>query len=113
MESIFSPFFNIVDVQSNAIRYWGDAPEIMEGTTYDDAAKYTAKVVLGSDAKGVLKCKSLTFRCLSNNNKISKQSSSRRPCYHPGNCPVLPGCLWCSSETGAMRISRQPLQDDA
>ncbi|KAL2782779.1 hypothetical protein BJX66DRAFT_345530 [Aspergillus keveii] len=51
MESIFSPFFNIVDVQSNAIRYWGDGNEIMEGTAHDDAAKYTAKVVLGSDAK--------------------------------------------------------------
>lgn len=58
MEPIFSPFFNIVDVQTNTFRYWGDGNEIMEGTTYDDAAKYTAKVVLDSEAKGVLKCKS-------------------------------------------------------
>ncbi|GKZ36205.1 hypothetical protein AbraIFM66950_007201 [Aspergillus brasiliensis] len=55
MEPIFSPFFNIVDVQSNTFRYWGDGHEIMEGTTYDDAAKYTAKVVLDAEAKGVLK----------------------------------------------------------
>ncbi|GAA87871.1 NmrA-like family protein [Aspergillus luchuensis IFO 4308] len=55
MEPIFSPFFNIMDVQTNTFRYWGDGNEIMEGTTYDDAAKYTAKVVLDSEAKGVLK----------------------------------------------------------
>ncbi|PYH53322.1 NAD(P)-binding protein [Aspergillus niger CBS 101883] len=55
MEPIFSPFFNIVDVQTNTFRYWGDGNEIMEGTTYDDAAKYTAKVVLDPEAKGVLK----------------------------------------------------------
>ncbi|EED18343.1 conserved hypothetical protein [Talaromyces stipitatus ATCC 10500] len=46
MEPIFSPFFNIVDVQTNTFRYWGDDNEIMEGTTYNDAAKYTAKVAL-------------------------------------------------------------------
>ncbi|KAJ0418700.1 NAD(P)-binding protein [Aspergillus carlsbadensis] len=55
MEPIFSPFFNIVDVESNTFRYWGDGSETMEGTTYDDAAKYTAKVVLDSKATGVLK----------------------------------------------------------
>ncbi|EHA25044.1 hypothetical protein ASPNIDRAFT_51470 [Aspergillus niger ATCC 1015] len=55
MEPIFSPFFNIVDTQTNTFRYWGDGNEIMEGTTYDDAAKYTAKVVLDPEAKGVLK----------------------------------------------------------
>ncbi|PWY63067.1 nmrA-like family protein [Aspergillus eucalypticola CBS 122712] len=55
MGPIFSPSFNIVDVQTNTFRYWGDGNEIMEGTTYDDAAKYTAKVVLDSEAKGVLK----------------------------------------------------------
>ncbi|RDH29012.1 NAD(P)-binding protein [Aspergillus welwitschiae] len=55
MEPIFSPFFNIVDTQTNTFWYWGDGNEIMEGTTYDDAAKYTAKVVLDPEAKGVLK----------------------------------------------------------
>ncbi|KAL5355540.1 hypothetical protein BJX96DRAFT_170765 [Aspergillus floccosus] len=55
MEPIFSPFFNIVDAQTNTFRYWGDSNEIMEGTTYNDAAKYTAKVVLDPEAKGVLK----------------------------------------------------------
>ncbi|GKZ81758.1 hypothetical protein AnigIFM56816_006280 [Aspergillus niger] len=55
MELIFSPFFNIVDTQTNTFRYWGEGNEIMEGTTYDDAAKYTAKVVLDPEAKGVLK----------------------------------------------------------
>lgn len=60
MEPIFSPFFSIVDVQANIFRYWGEKDQIMEGTTYDDAAKYTAKVVLDKEAKGVLKCKCLT-----------------------------------------------------
>jgi hypothetical protein len=65
MEPIFSPFFDIVDVQSNTFRYCGDGNEMMEGTTYDDAAKYTAKVDLDSTVNGVLKCKSLDFRYLS------------------------------------------------
>ncbi|KAL4958122.1 hypothetical protein BDW69DRAFT_179909 [Aspergillus filifer] len=55
MELIFSAFFIIVDVQSNTIRYWGEGNEVMEGTTYDDTARYTAKAVLDVDAKGILK----------------------------------------------------------
>ncbi|KAL2802584.1 nmrA-like family protein [Aspergillus granulosus] len=55
MEPIFSPFFNILDVESNTFRYWGEGDGVMEGTTYDDAARFTAKVVLDPQAKGVLK----------------------------------------------------------
>ncbi|KAL4794825.1 hypothetical protein BDV19DRAFT_379176 [Aspergillus venezuelensis] len=55
VEPIFSPFFNIVDVQTNTIRYWGEGNEVIEGTTYDDVAKYTAKVVLDKDAKEIAK----------------------------------------------------------
>ncbi len=57
MEPVFSSFFGIVDAQENVFRYWGDGNEVMEGTTYDDAARYTAQVVLDRAAKGVLKCK--------------------------------------------------------
>ncbi|PLB54792.1 NAD(P)-binding protein [Aspergillus steynii IBT 23096] len=55
MEPVLSPFFSIVDTQANVFRYWGDEEQIMEGTTYDGAARYTAKVVLDEEAKGVLK----------------------------------------------------------
>ncbi|KAL4735591.1 hypothetical protein BDV11DRAFT_195678 [Aspergillus similis] len=40
MEPIFSSFFGIVNADSNIFRSWGDGSEIMEGTTYDDAARY-------------------------------------------------------------------------
>ncbi|KAL4765778.1 NmrA-like family protein [Aspergillus foveolatus] len=55
MEPIFSSFFGIVDADSNVFRYWGDGSEIMEGTTYDDAARFTARVVLDRQASGVLR----------------------------------------------------------
>lgn len=57
MEPIFSSFFGIVDMDSNVIRYWGDGSEIMEGTTYDDAARFTARVLLDRQASGVLRFK--------------------------------------------------------
>lgn len=91
MEPIFSPFFNIMDVQTNTFRYWGDGNEIMEGTTYHDAAKYTAKVVLDSEAKGVLKCKSSIQYSSSELVLMSglPAFSCRRPCYDPGDCQVV------------------------
>ncbi|ODM22568.1 hypothetical protein SI65_00157 [Aspergillus cristatus] len=55
MEPVFSPFFNIFDPESNTFRYWGEGDEIMEGTTYDDAARFTAAVVVNSKASGILK----------------------------------------------------------
>ncbi|RDW93632.1 NmrA-like family protein [Aspergillus mulundensis] len=55
MEPIFSPFFGIVDAQANAFKYWGEGDEVLEGTTYSDAARYTASVVLDPEATGLLK----------------------------------------------------------
>ncbi|KAK1149586.1 hypothetical protein N8T08_005135 [Aspergillus melleus] len=55
MEPIFSPFFNIYDPQSQTFRFWGSGEEVMEGTTYDNAAEFTAAVTVDEKAVGVLK----------------------------------------------------------
>ncbi|KAH8422566.1 NmrA-like family protein [Aspergillus melleus] len=55
MEPIFSPFFNIYDPQSHTFRFWGSGEEVMEGTTYDNAAEFTAAVTVDEKAVGVLK----------------------------------------------------------
>lgn len=58
MEPIFSSFFNIFDPSTNTFRYWGDGSEIMEGTTYENAAEFTAAVVVDPKATGIIRCKS-------------------------------------------------------
>jgi hypothetical protein len=66
MEPIFSPFFNIFDPSPNTFRYWGNGDEVMEGTTYDNAAEFTAAVALDPKATGHVRCKmpSPTLTCL-------------------------------------------------
>ncbi|KAI9929716.1 hypothetical protein ASPWEDRAFT_41070 [Aspergillus wentii DTO 134E9] len=55
MEPVVSPFFNIIDTKSNTFRYWGEGNELMEGTTYDDAAAFTAAVAKDATAVGVIR----------------------------------------------------------
>ncbi|KAL1866404.1 hypothetical protein Plec18167_009072 [Paecilomyces lecythidis] len=55
MEVIFSPYFGLFDPKTNTFRYWGEGDEPMEGTTYDDAAKFTAEVIVDRNATGVLR----------------------------------------------------------
>ncbi|KAF4770833.1 hypothetical protein HAV15_013195 [Penicillium sp. str.  len=55
MEPIFSSFFNIFDPQTNTFRYWGDGSEVMEGTTYENAAEFTAAVVVDPKATGIIR----------------------------------------------------------
>ncbi|RAK99441.1 NmrA-like family protein [Aspergillus ibericus CBS 121593] len=55
MEPVLSPFFNILDPSTMTFRYWGEGDEVMEGTTYDDAARFTAAVALDPNATGVLR----------------------------------------------------------
>ncbi|KAE8155072.1 nmrA-like family protein [Aspergillus avenaceus] len=55
MEPVLSPFFNILNPQTGTFRFWGEGDEVMEGTTYDDAAKFTAAVAVDPEAKGILK----------------------------------------------------------
>jgi hypothetical protein len=50
MEPIFSSFFNIFDPSTNTFRHRGNGDEVMEGTTYDNAAEFTAAVALESKA---------------------------------------------------------------
>lgn len=56
MEPIFSPFFNFFDPSINTFRYWGNADEVMEGTTFDDADEFTAAVTLDPKATGIVRC---------------------------------------------------------
>ncbi|CAG7933954.1 unnamed protein product [Penicillium olsonii] len=40
---------------TNPFRYWGNGDEIMEGTTYDNAAEFTAAIAVDSTATGIKK----------------------------------------------------------
>ncbi|KAK3393443.1 hypothetical protein B0H63DRAFT_531204, partial [Podospora didyma] len=55
METLFSPFFGALDSETNTFKYWGDGTEILESTTYGDAAQYTAKVAADPSAVGIQK----------------------------------------------------------
>ncbi|KNG90451.1 NmrA-like family protein [Aspergillus nomiae NRRL 13137] len=55
MEPVLSPFFNILDPKTNAFRFWGGGDEIMEGTTYDNAAEFTTAVARDPKATGVIR----------------------------------------------------------
>jgi hypothetical protein len=57
MEPIFSPFFNIFDPSTDNFRYWGNGDELMEGTTDDNAAEFTAAVALDPKATGIVRFK--------------------------------------------------------
>lgn len=58
MDPIFSPLFQIWDQQTTTLRYWGEGTEPWEGTSYENAAEYTAAVVADPSAIGIQKCKS-------------------------------------------------------
>lgn len=53
IEPFFSPPFGIFDPASVSFRYWGTGDEIWEGTTYANAAEYTAAVCLDKNAIGI------------------------------------------------------------
>jgi putative NADH-flavin reductase len=53
MEVMFSPMFGAFDLKNKAWRYWGDGTEILEATTYETAAQFTAEVMLDPTAFGV------------------------------------------------------------
>lgn len=57
MEPVFSPFFNVVDPVAKTIRFWGEGDEVWEGTTYDNAAEFTAAVAVDREAVGLQRCK--------------------------------------------------------
>lgn len=57
MDPVFSPFFNILDPKTATFRYWGEGDEVWEGTSYDNAAEYTAAIARDPTAVGIQKCK--------------------------------------------------------
>ncbi|KAI8304025.1 hypothetical protein K4K61_006534 [Colletotrichum sp. SAR11_59] len=49
MDAIMSPFFSVIDPVTHTFKYWG------EGTSYENAAEYTAAVATDPSAVGVQK----------------------------------------------------------
>lgn len=63
MNPVFSPLFNILDAQNNVIKYWGEGTEPWEGTSYENAAQYTAAVAADPQAVGIQKCEFSPSNC--------------------------------------------------
>ncbi|KAK6363484.1 hypothetical protein TWF730_000916 [Orbilia blumenaviensis] len=55
MEPFVSPAFGIWDPTTVTFRYWGTGDEIWEGTTYENAAEFTAAVCVDGDAHGIVR----------------------------------------------------------
>ncbi|EXM17085.1 hypothetical protein RAB80_005542 [Fusarium oxysporum f. sp. vasinfectum] len=55
MDPILSPFFSVWDPQTQTLRYWGEGDEPFEGTSYENAAEFTAAVVADKSAIGIKK----------------------------------------------------------
>ncbi|OTB01929.1 hypothetical protein M426DRAFT_25241 [Hypoxylon sp. CI-4A] len=55
IEVLFSPPFGTYDAASTTFKYWGTGDEIWEGTTYQNAAEYTAAVCADKSAAGIVK----------------------------------------------------------
>lgn len=56
MDPLLSPFFNVWDPESRTLSYWGEGTEPWEGTSYANAAEFTAAVVADRSAVGIKKC---------------------------------------------------------
>ncbi|KAF4968325.1 hypothetical protein FSARC_4271 [Fusarium sarcochroum] len=55
MDPLLSPFFSIWDSQSQTLRYWGEGDEPFEGTSYENAAEFTATIVADKSGVGIKK----------------------------------------------------------
>ncbi|KAI8257872.1 hypothetical protein K4K58_003726 [Colletotrichum sp. SAR11_239] len=55
MDAIMSPFFSVIDPVTHSFKYWGEGTEPWEGTSYENAAEYTAAVATDPSAVGVQK----------------------------------------------------------
>ncbi|KAJ3955615.1 hypothetical protein N0V92_007857 [Colletotrichum tropicale] len=53
MDAIMSPFFSVIDPVTHTFKYWGEGTEPWEGTSYENAAEYTAAVATDPSAVGV------------------------------------------------------------
>lgn len=57
MDPILSPFFRVWEPQTRTLRYWGEGTEPWEGTSYSNAAQFTAAVIADTSAVGIQKCR--------------------------------------------------------
>ncbi|KAF7515008.1 hypothetical protein G7054_g14817 [Neopestalotiopsis clavispora] len=55
MDPILSPFFRVWDPESKTLQYWGEGTEPWEGTSYANAAEFTAAVIADRSAVGIQK----------------------------------------------------------
>lgn len=55
IEPFFGPVFGTFDASTTTFKYWGTGDEIWEGTTYRNAAEYTAAVCADKNASGILR----------------------------------------------------------
>ncbi|RVD84145.1 uncharacterized protein DFL_005910 [Arthrobotrys flagrans] len=55
IETFFNPLFGTWDPATTTFRFWGTGEEVWEGTTYVNAAEFTAAVCVDKDAYGILK----------------------------------------------------------
>lgn len=53
MDAILSQFYGIWHPETKSIRFWGEGTEVWEGTSYENAAEFTAAVVADREAVGV------------------------------------------------------------
>lgn len=56
MQVVWASFLGYVDTEKGMFRYFGTGDELLEMTTYEDAAAFTAEVAVDPNANGFLKC---------------------------------------------------------
>jgi uncharacterized protein YbjT (DUF2867 family) len=56
MQTLFSPFFGLFNAQGPTLTYWGEGDEILEASTYENAAEYTAAIAADPNAIGLQRC---------------------------------------------------------
>ncbi|KAK4122549.1 hypothetical protein N657DRAFT_574658, partial [Parathielavia appendiculata] len=55
MDPVLSPFFQVWDPKNRTLRYWGEGTEPWEGTSYANAAEFTAVIIADTSAVGIKK----------------------------------------------------------
>lgn len=102
MDPLLSPFFNVWDPESKTLQYWGEGTEPWEGTSYANAAEFTAAVIADRSAVGIKKCSfqrlpitiaSPTLLGLTLIFDISESRSRRQKDYQGDRC-CIPESLW-------------------
>ncbi|EMR62440.1 putative -like family protein [Eutypa lata UCREL1] len=53
MDPILSPYYGVWDPESKTLRYWGEGNELLEATSYENSAEFTAAVAADPSAVGI------------------------------------------------------------